>query len=252
LLHAEGVPPGRFRDALSSFDAAIAYTRSRDLVRGLSDLVPRVVCHDPTPPAGAKHASEWLAEPVAAFGADAARRDLPAHQPTTAEREAAFGLVARMPARFLAIHPGSGSLTKNWPADRFAALAQSLSPDRPWLLVEGPAEEGTTGVLRAVPGVVVAATLPPRVVGAVLATAGLYVGNDSGVSHLAAAWGAPTVALFGPTDAVVWSPVGPSVVVVRSSDNSMESIRLEEVLSAIKSRGKPLNGVSLPRRGDDD
>jgi len=149
--------------------------------------------------------------------------------------------VARLPARFLAIHPGSGSLVKNWPADRFAALARSVSRDRPWLLVEGPAEAETAGVLRAAPGVVIAATLPPRVLGAVLATAGLYVGNDSGVSHLAAAWGARTLALFGPTDPAVWSPVGPSVEVIRSSDNSIESISLEEVLSAIKSTaaGRP-------------
>jgi len=183
----------------------------------------------------------WLAEPVATFGANAEQCDLPVHQPTTAEREAASRLVARLPARFLAIHPGSGSPAKNWPADRLAALARSLSRDRPWLLVVGPAEAETTGVLRAVPGVVVAATLPPRVLGAVLANAGLYVGNDSGVSHLAAAWGAPTVVLFGPTDPAVWSPVGPSVVVVRSSDDSMDSITLREVLSVIKSEaaGRP-------------
>jgi ADP-heptose:LPS heptosyltransferase len=241
LLHVEGVPPGRIRDVLSSFDAAIAYTRSRDLVRGLSELIPRVVSHDPTPPAGAKHASLWLAEPVTAFGADAEPYDLPVHQPTTAEREAASGLVSRLPARFLAIHPGSGSLTKNWPAERFAALARSLSRNRPWLLVEGPAEAETTGTLRAVPGVVVAAMLPPRVLGALLATAGLYVGNDSGVSHLAAAWGAPTVALFGPTNPALWSPIGPSVAVIRSSDDSMDSITLREVLSVIKSEadGRP-------------
>jgi ADP-heptose:LPS heptosyltransferase len=240
-MDAEGVPPGRVRDALSSFDAAIAYTRSRDLARGLAGIIPRVVIQDPTPPAGAKHASSWLAEPVTAFGADAEPGEVPVHRPASAESEAASSFVSRLPARFLAIHPGSGSPAKNWPADRFAALARSLSPDRPWLLVEGPAEEDTTAVLRAVPGIVVAATLPPRVLGAVLATAGLYVGNDSGVSHLAAAWGAPTVALFGPTDPVVWSPMGPSVVVVRSSDTSMESIRLEEVLSAIKSEatGRP-------------
>ena len=60
--------------------------------------------------------------------------------------------------------------------------------------------------------------------GAVLAHAGLYVGNDSGVSHLAAAWGAPALALFGPTDPAQWAPVGPHVKVLRAKDEKMDSL----------------------------
>lgn len=48
-----------------------------------------------------------------------------------------------------------------------------------------------------------------------LAGARLYIGNDSGVSHLAAAVGCPTVVLFGPTDPRVWAPRGGHVTVVR-------------------------------------
>jgi ADP-heptose:LPS heptosyltransferase len=43
----------------------------------------------------------------------------------------------------------------------------------------------------------------------------LFVGNDSGISHMAAALGIPTIAIFGPTDPVLWSPRGNKVVVVR-------------------------------------
>jgi ADP-heptose:LPS heptosyltransferase len=67
------------------------------------------------------------------------------------------------------------------------------------------------------------------VLGAVLARAGVYVGNDSGVSHLAAAWGARVLALFGPTDPAQWAPVGPRVRVLRAKDTKMESLPLEEV-----------------------
>jgi ADP-heptose:LPS heptosyltransferase len=49
---------------------------------------------------------------------------------------------------------------------------------------------------------------------AVLAESRGYFGNDSGVSHLAAALGVPTVAVFGPTDPAVWAPLGPEVSVV--------------------------------------
>ena len=73
------------------------------------------------------------------------------------------------------------------------------------------------------------AIFPPRVLGAVLARAGLYVGNDSGVSHLAAAWGAPVLALFGPTDPAQWAPVGPRVTVLRADDQEMDSLELEDV-----------------------
>jgi ADP-heptose:LPS heptosyltransferase len=48
-----------------------------------------------------------------------------------------------------------------------------------------------------------------------LAGAGLYIGNDSGVTHLAAAVGTPVVALFGPTDPAAWAPRGPNVRVAR-------------------------------------
>ncbi len=51
--------------------------------------------------------------------------------------------------------------------------------------------------------------------GAVLSECALYVGNDSGITHLAAGLGVPTVAVFGPTDPAVWRPLGPRVRVVR-------------------------------------
>src|SRR5262249_20309027 len=83
-------------------------------------------------------------------------------------------------------------------------------------------------------GCVTAPSLPPRALGALLARAGVYVGNDSGASHLAAAWGARTVALFGPTDPAIWSPVGASVTIVRSPTGRMQDIPLTSVLDAIR------------------
>ena len=48
-----------------------------------------------------------------------------------------------------------------------------------------------------------------------LASARLYIGNDSGITHLAAAVGTPVLALFGPTDPAIWAPRGPHVRVLR-------------------------------------
>src|SRR6185369_15716741 len=110
--------------------------------------------------------------------------------PTDAERAHADEWRARLPPAFLALHPGSGAPAKNWPVERFAALARGLSPGRAWLLVCGPADEAPAATLSREPGALCARDLPPRVLGALLGRAGLFVGNDSGVTHLAAACGA--------------------------------------------------------------
>jgi heptosyltransferase-2 len=234
LLSADGVGPGRLRDELSGFDAAIAYTRSADLVRNLGAFAPRVLAHDPTAAPPGCHVSEWLAEPLAALGlaADAA----PAACTASAEElETGRPLRAALGAGFLAVHPGSGSRDKSWPAERFASVIQATTPGRAWLLVEGPADTEAVGPLAEIRGLVRARQLPHRVLGALLAQAGIYIGNDSGVTHLAAAWGAPTLALFGPSDPAVWAPQGPHVRVLRSATAAMQDIPVEAVVESMRS-----------------
>jgi len=224
-------PSAALRDGLAAFDAAVAYTRSPDLARNLAAAVPRVVVHDPRPPAGAGHAADWLARPLSSL---AVPRDEepPTLVATREERDAVAALRRDLPDRFLAVHPGSGSPSKSWPADRFAFMLDALGVDG-FLLIEGPADAEVAGALRTRKGAVAARALAPRLLGAIVAGAAAYVGNDSGVTHLAAAWGAPTVALFGPTDPGVWSPVGPRVTVVRVPEHRMDGIAVEAVLGAV-------------------
>ncbi len=125
------------------------------------------------------------------------------------------GLVGR---RVLALHPDSGGRSKCWPPERFAALAGRFLVEG-WhiLVIEGPAD----GLAAAR---VMQKLAPERVqhlselslpqLAALLARVALYIGNDSGVTHLAALVGAPTLALFGPTNPAIWSPRGPRVQVV--------------------------------------
>ncbi len=96
------------------------------------------------------------------------------------------------------IHPFSGSPRKNWPLENFRELARLLGPVR-WCA--GPTEP-LDGAVRFDDLYELACWL---------ATARLYVGNDSGITHLAAAVGTPVVALFGPTDPEVWGPRGERV-----------------------------------------
>jgi heptosyltransferase-3 len=113
---------------------------------------------------------------------------------------------------FLAIHPFSGSPKKNWPIESYHKLA------RAWLsrFCVGPEEE--------FPGAVRLDDL--YAVAEWLATAHVYVGNDSGISHLAAAVGTPVVAIFRATDPAVWAPRGSAVIVLRDPD-------VDEVAAAI-------------------
>jgi heptosyltransferase-3 len=122
----------------------------------------------------------------------------------------------------IALHPGSGSVQKNWPVSRYAELAALLQRDGARLLiVAGPADGMPLAALRAqlagdqlgrepltTEGLILAQ------VASVLARCRCLVGNDSGIAHLAAALSVPTIAIFGPTDPAVWAPSGPAVTVL--------------------------------------
>jgi heptosyltransferase-3 len=220
------------RDRLAAFDTAVAYTRSADLVHNVRRVIPRLEVHDPAPPPGAGHASRWLARPLSSLGVRCGDLEPETLQATSAEAEEAAALRRDLPERFVALHPGSGSPSKSWSADRLAHIVDRLGVDS-FLLIEGPADAEAAAALRRRKGAVTARGMRPRVLGALLAGAAAFVGNDSGVTHLAAAWGAPTVALFGPTDPAVWSPVGPRVTIVRSPSDRIDGIAVDTVLAAV-------------------
>jgi heptosyltransferase III len=131
--------------------------------------------------------------------------------------------VLRVPSapvrRSAVIQPFSGSPRKNWPLDRFQQLAQKLPLPVEW--VAGP-EENLPDARRFENLWQLAGWI---------SSASVYIGNDSGITHLAAATGVPTVALFGATDARVWSPRGENVTLVAS--DSMEGIVIDDVLRAV-------------------
>jgi heptosyltransferase-3 len=123
---------------------------------------------------------------------------------------------------YAVIHPFSGSAKKNWPLDRFRELASRLKMPVCWCA--GP-EEPLENAVRFDDLYKLACWL---------AGARLYVGNDSGITHLAAAVETPVVALFGPTDPAVWAPRGENVRVVATPrpGEPMDRIELDAVLRA--------------------
>ncbi len=126
----------------------------------------------------------------------------------------------------IAIHPFSGSPRKNWPLEKYQDLTerlQKLAPVR-WILEPGAAAPQHVEIEPPTEDLYELACR--------LAGVRLYIGNDSGITHLAAAAGAPVVVLFGPTDPRRWGPRGDRVRII--SAGSLESIETEQVINAGK------------------
>jgi heptosyltransferase-3 len=141
--------------------------------------------------------------------------------------------------RFVAIHPGSGGETKNWPREQWAELGRRITAEIPGtmlLLIDGEADAVAVEFLVAewkdVPHLR-ARWLPLPILAAVLREVAIFLGHDSGITHLAAAArkDLPIIALFGPTDPGVWAPPRPGVRVLRG-DPTIRNIGLAEVYGA--------------------
>jgi ADP-heptose:LPS heptosyltransferase len=130
--------------------------------------------------------------------------------------------------QLIAIHPGSGSAKKNWPVSHYATLVHGLhrTVQGTFLIIEGPADEQPAAQLREAiddvsPVMLRAPSLP--LLAAVLQECAVFIGNDGGVTHLAAAANIPVVALFGPSDSRVWGPRGEKVKIMEGTEGAWVS-----------------------------
>ena len=181
-----------------------------------------------------------LAAPGAATPAfdDCARLEIPAALREDGRRY--FGLpVAGGAPNPAVIHPGSGGPGKRWPLDRFLEVAGRLAARGvPGVVVTGESEEGLGVTLReaALPdGWTFSSSPPLSALAGLLAGAAVYLGNDSGVTHLAVACGTPTVALFRRDLEPPWRPFGPATVLAADTP---AAIPLEAVWPAVLARLK--------------
>jgi heptosyltransferase-2 len=154
----------------------------------------------------------------------------PRIHPSESDREVAsrfLKMLGREP--MVAVHPGSGSEKKNWPVENFAAVARWVSDElaAQLVVVQGEADEHVvkklTKHLEPRP-LTVAAGLKLVELAAVLERCALFLGNDSGITHLAAAVGAPVVAVFGSASPPIWEPRGERVRVVRFCDHDVAHV----------------------------
>ena len=146
-------------------------------------------------------------------------------------------------AATLAVHPGSGSERKNWPESNWALLLGRVLEETDWrlLVVGGEAEgERLDRLSRALPRsrVTLARHLPLAELARRLAACDAFIGHDSGISHLAAAVGLPSLVLWGESVEAVWRPQGAHVTVLRE-ERGLAQLPPERVLEWITS-GRPL------------
>jgi ADP-heptose:LPS heptosyltransferase len=165
---------------------------------------------------GARHEADyWLAVAGLLGGHHPAPRyELPIDNADRAWVAEQIARLAPGGAGLLAIHPGSGafSLARRWPAERFAAVVRGLVGRhelRP-MVIQGPGPDEALLARTVAVGAGGAAIVGPAPsIGALVALlegVRLFIGNESGVMHLAVAAGAPIVAVFGPTNDRAWGP----------------------------------------------
>ncbi|NIO03706.1 MAG: hypothetical protein GTN74_03575 [Proteobacteria bacterium] len=156
----------------------------------------------------------------------AVHRNFPRLYPSQSDREAAEEVLANdgidPDGLLIVAHPGSGSPAKNWSVANFLYLAKRLFTAymAQVLFLVGPGEEEIKKDLRRPLGSrlpVIFDGFPLPQVAAILERCQVFVGNDSGMTHLAAAVGVPVVAIFGPSDPIRWVPKGSEVRLVRKA-----------------------------------
>jgi ADP-heptose:LPS heptosyltransferase len=226
LFEISAAPPDGVRARFGTYDSVVAFAAPGDyaLAENLSACgVEEVHAFLPFPSGGERiHVAEHAKRSL--IGVDmASPGEDPVLEVSDREREEggqALRTLGMQERKIALLAPGSGSAQKNWAPGRFAGLAARLvekgfAP----LLLQGPADSQAVAAVLECSGTdrpPVLVDESPQTLKGALARVSLFVGNDAGPTHLAALMGVPTVAVFGPSDPVLWSPVGPNVKVVRA------------------------------------
>jgi heptosyltransferase-2 len=213
-------PPEALREIFRDADGAFLY--SRDPGQAIAKNIQALGCRQVVacPPRPAEDGSDgwayrFILRPVEEF---LRQQNYPVVAPASSlfqvslpqVRAAARGLGKR----YAVLHPGSGGVRKNWPLERFAEVGQRLARTHAVAVTCGEADgEAGQKLVRQIEGAALFDQLELPELAALLAGAEVYVGNDSGVSHLAAAVSLgerkpDCRVVFGPTLAEVWLPPG--------------------------------------------
>ena len=189
-------------------------------------------------PGGGRAASQLAAPAMAALGLPPLRPEafrLCLDASLLAEAGAWLG-----PPPLLALHPGSGSPRKNWPAEKWVELGRAVLAGQPGqiLVLGGEADAAPLAALReALPPerVRFVENAPLPRVAALLASSPRFVGHDSGLGHLAAAVGAECLLLFGgASDPAVWAPPQPNARALQAPEGDLARLEIAVVRTELE------------------
>jgi len=242
--------PAELANYFASFDLIISYLYDPDRIfeNNLRRCgIENLICGPARIVEGGGHAARQLARPIEELGISVIDLNEKVF-PSIEDRQFAQEFLQNLQQPILAIHPGSGSTEKNWPLENWIA---SFSRSRDF-----PITEDKCGQCRELPSLVVISgeadnaqtellqrewkyrdvhfaknLLLPHL--ASVLQHSIFVGHDSGISHIAAAAGANCVLLFGPTDPNVWAPRNENVRVVSAPDGRLSYLQIAPVEAAV-------------------
>lgn len=229
--------PVEWTGYFGSFDLIVSYLFDPDGIfqNNLRRCGTKMFISGPPKLSGHEHAALQLARPLEQIGLhlrDPAARIFPSE----GDRAFAQEFLGSASKHVVTLHPGSGSETKNWPIEKWKELGEHLfSTDRTVLAVSGEADEERRRFLETAwksKPIRFAKHLPLPHLAALLEPS-VFIGHDSGISHIAAAVDAPCTLLFGPTDPKIWSPANENVRVLRAPEDDLSLLAVETVIEAI-------------------
>ena len=230
---------------LSGFDRAFIFTTQNNSELALA--VGRIIRETRTiitvPPDGLKEHAESFRLKQLAMAHEPQSRS-PLLEIPSAYRASAKNILNGAGCSFdgthlIALHPGSGGKRKSWPLENYLALAKKIIHlhNSFVLILSGPVEDAATkkeidDFTQKYDNAAHVQDEELVMVAALLSLCTLYIGNDSGISHLAGAVSSDVIVLFGPTDPAKWRPSGGRVQVI--SAGSLSAISVEEVYAVTK------------------
>jgi heptosyltransferase-3 len=228
IFAKESELPAELGAYFGSFDLIVSYLYDPDqiLEHNLERCGARMLLVGPAKPDNSGPAALQLARPLEAL--DLHLEDLAAHlYPSEADGDLARHYLGGPSRPIVALHPGSGSETKNWPIARWVELGRLLfSAGYELLVIAGEADERRVQALESAwkgkPVRFVKHQPLPHL--AALFEDSLFVGHDSGISHIAAAAGAKCILLFGWTDPAIWAPANRNVTVLKARNGKLDEL----------------------------
>lgn len=218
-------------DYFAGFDLILSYLYDPDKIfeANVKPVRAATFIAGPSKLDNSEHAAVQLARPLKALGFSLTEKAARLF-PNDADREAVRSLRRE---NGIALHPGSGSETKNWPIEYWIKLGDALlAKGHSLSIIAGEADTGRTARFKSAwkdrPVQFIENFPLPHL--AAFLEGSAFIGHDSGISHIAGAAGARCLLLFGWTDPAIWAPANENVTVLRAPEGKMRMLEVENVL----------------------